>query len=201
MSAQQFQEQRNIDQERAERDMAMQEAAKPATDQAFGEGNRDLLQQIGDPDIDPPIGADEHDIGEILSAELSHHNALGNITRDEYENRKLLNAVLAMQVKAEYPRKAGVSSKCIGQYRRELLGPDEASKKPLPDKLARKIDSTLGEEGVKSQMTSLSIMAKAFDGITTSKAYASIGSGGDSGSDGGVIQSAKSFLGFGGAEE
>lgn len=201
MSADHYQAQQGINQQRAEQDMAVQQMGQTAADQAMLGRDRDLLEQIGDPDIEPPVTAEEHDVAEILSAELSHHNALGNITRDEYEDRKLLNAVLAMQVKAEYPQKAGVSSKCIGQYRTELLGADEGAKRPLPDKLARKIDSTLGEEGVKSQMTSLSIGAKAFEGITTSKAYASISGQNKTDSSGGIIDSAKSFLGFGGAED
>ena len=190
--------QRDIDKERAERQMAMEEAASAGADQARLGREQTLLDQVGDPDIDPPPTAEEHDITEILSAELSQHNALSNITREEYEDRKLLHQVLAMQVKAEYPAQSGVSSKCVGEYRRALLGDGEGSKKPLSDKLARKIDSTLGEEGVKTQMTALSINAKAFDGITTSRAYASIGSDGSSGSGGGIIDSAKSFLGFGG---
>jgi hypothetical protein len=191
--------QREIDKERAERQMAMEEAASAGADQAGFGREQTLLDQVGDPDIDPPPTAEEHDVEEILSAELSQHNALSNITREEYEDRKLLHQVLAMQVKAEYPAQSGVSSKCVGEYRRRLLGADEGAKKPLPSKLARKIDSTLGEEGVKTQMTALSINAKAFDGITTSRAYASISSDGDGpGSGGGIIESAKSFLGFGG---
>lgn len=153
--------------QRREEDAALSQAAEHARmDQGEPVPNRSFFSEYGDADISPPPGADSSDLISIVAAELSHHNLYGNITQAERERLQTLNAGLAMQVKAEFPAPSGASSKCVGRYRRELLGEDEAAKPTLTPDMAREIESAIGEEGVRSQMQSQSVNASAWKGIT-----------------------------------
>ncbi|WP_435067700.1 hypothetical protein [Haloplanus sp. C73] len=162
-------------------------------DQARGGRSQTFIAEMGDPGISPDEGAS--DLERRLSAELSLHHVFGNITREEYEGLKITNQALAMQFKAEHPRAAGPSSKCVGRYRQEMFGEDKAV---LTDDRAREADSTLGEEGVRSMMQSKSVDAMALEVATRVKSVvATEGTGGGNGSDG-LMGSLKGALGIGG---
>mgnify|MGYP000032398097 CR=1 FL=1 len=180
--------------EKQMREGAIGQATQSAQiDQARGGRSRTFITEMGDPDISAPEGAS--DLEQRLAAELSHHHVFGNITREEYEGLKITNQALAMQFKAEYPRPTGPSSKCTGEYRREMFGEDKAV---LTDDLAREADSTLGEEGTRSMMQSKSVEAMALEVATRVKSVvATEGVGSDGGSDG-LMGSLKGALGIGG---
>jgi len=198
MSSQQYQDyEEALREEEQLRDQAMNQAAQAGIDQAGTTKNASFLREYGDPDISSRPGADEFE--QRVAAELSHHHLFGNIDARERERLQILNQALAMQFKAEFPKPNGVSSKCTGQFRKAITGED----KPIlqPD-MARQADSTLGEEGVRSQMQSQAQGASAWRGLTRIQSVAMTdqrggdvrGSGG-----GGVLGRAKQFL-FGGGD-
>lgn len=189
---QQFQEQAaEAQREHEERQAALGQASQAAAvDQGAVIPNRSFLKQYGDPDISPSPNASTFE--ERVSTELSHHHLFGNITIEERERLQLLNQALAMQVKAEHPQPMGASSKCTGQYRKELLGKDTPT---LTPDMARQIDSALGQEGIRSQMQSQAVNASAWKGITQIQSVAYTDGSDSSGSESsGVVGSAKQFL-------
>jgi hypothetical protein len=191
---QQFERQFEEQTDQQLRDMAFQQAASGGMDQAQVTKSRTFIREYSDPDVSPRPGADEFE--KLVAPELSQHHLYGNITEEEFLRQQPLNAALAMQVKAEFPRETGVSSKCTGSYREALTG----ERKPtLDDEMARKIDSTLGEEGVRKQMQSQSIGASAWKGLTQMKSVIKTATQGASDSGGGALGRAKSFL-FGGSD-
>jgi len=191
MSAQDFANERTEEQLR---DGAIGQATQGAAfDQAPTGRPRTFIREMGDPGISAPEDASTFE--QMLAAELSHHHVFGFITREEYEGLKIMNQALAMQVKAEHPRPTGPSSKCVGRYRREMFGED---KPVLTDDMARQVDSTLGEEGVRSMMQSKSVDATAFKGATQVKSVVATEGVGGSDDSGGWLSGMKSALGFGG---
>lgn len=194
MTDQQLQDWQQADRERAERDMAMSQASQPGIDQAGTTKNASFLREYGDPDISARPGASEFE--EQVAAELSHHHLFGNIDLEERKRLQILNQAQAMQIKAEYPRAAGPSSKCTGRWREKMKGED---KPVLTDDMARQVDSTIGEEGVKSQMQSQAVNGSAWKGLTRIQSVAMTDQRGGSDSSGGVISRASDFL-FGGGD-
>jgi len=176
------------------RDMAFQQAATGGMDQGRITKSRTFIREYSDPDISPRPGAS--DFEKRFAPELSQHHLYGNITEEEFQRQQPLNEALAMQVKAEFPRQTGVSSKCTGEYREAIKGNDQPV---LDDEMARHVDSTLGGEGVRKQMQSQSIGASAWQGITQMKSVIKTATEGASSSAGGAIGKAKSFL-FGGSD-
>lgn len=191
MSAQEFIE----GQEEAQaREAAIGQARQGAAfDQAPTGRSQTFITEMGDPGISADEDASQ--LEKELAAELSHHHVFGFITREEYEGLKIINQALAMQFKAERPRQTGPSSKCVGRYRKEMLGED---KDVLTDDKAREADSVLGEEGVRSMMQSKSVDATAFKGATTVRSVVGTENVGGSDDSGGWLSSMKSALGFGG---
>lgn len=194
-SEQQFVEKQH-EQRQAERleEQAMGQASQAAgMDPAARTKDASFLHEYGDADVSPRPDASEFE--QRVSSELSHHHLFGNIDRRERKRLQILNQALAMQVKAEHPRPTGVSSKCTGWYREQIVGED---KPVLTDDMAREVDSTLGEEGVRSQMQSQAVNASAWKGLTRIQSVAMTDrrSEGDSSSSG-VFGRAKRFL-FGG---
>lgn len=177
------------------REGAIGQAAQSAQiDQARGGRSETFIREMGDPDISPKPEAG--DLEERLAPELSHHHVFGNIKREDFENLKIANQALAMQVKAEHPRQAGPSSKCVGEYRRQMLGEDKVT---LTDDRAREVDSTLGEEGTRTMMQSKSVDGMAFKGVTrVESVIATEGGAGSGESSGGLMSSLKGALGIGG---
>lgn len=173
-------------------DQAFSQAATAGFDQAEVHKSKQFFQAYSDPDISPQPGATG--LERRVAPELSHHQLFGNIDRREFERKQPINQALAMQVKAEFPKQSGASSKCRGRYRELLL---DERQPVLTDEMARKIDSTLGEDGVRSQMQSQSIDASAWKGITTMKSV--VKTMGENASDAasGVLGRARKFL-FGG---
>lgn len=180
--------------EQQRRDAGFSQASQGGLDQAEVNKNRAFFESYSDPDISagPKASAFEARV----APELSHHHLFGNIDRAEFERLQPLNQALAMQVKAEFPRRTGVSSKCTGQYRRRLVGD---SNPVLNDEMARKVDSTLGEEGVRKQMQSQSIQASAWKGITTMKSVVKTMGENAKSAGSGALGRAKKFL-FGGSD-
>jgi hypothetical protein len=175
-------------------DAGFAQASAAGLDQGQIHKDRRFFDSYRDPDISPGPAATQFE--KRVKPELSHHQMFGNIDRAEFERRQPLNQALAMQVKAEFPRRSGPSSKCTGSYREALVGERQPT---LTDEMARKIDSTLGEDGVRSQMQSQSIQASAWKGITTMKSVVkTMGENAKSASSG-VLGRAKQFL-FGGNE-
>jgi len=196
MSKQQqhFERQAEEQQNQQLRDMAFQQAATGGMDQGRITKSRTFIREYSDPDVSPRPGASEFE--KLVAPELSQHHLYGNITEEEFERQQPLNEALAMQVKAEFPRETGVSSKCTGEYREAIKG---EQRPVLTDEMARKIDSTLGGEGVRKQMQSQSIGASAWQGITQMKSVIKTATEGASESAGGAVGRAKSFL-FGGSD-
>lgn len=189
---QQFSEQLDAQEEQQKRDMGFQQAASAGMDQAQINKSPTFLREYGDPDVSPRPGAS--DFEKIVAPELSQHHLFGNITRSEFRSRQMQNRVLAMRVKAEYPKRSGVSSKCHGRYRREMFG---EAKPQRTEKMERKIDSTLGPGSVREQMQSQSIQASAWKGITQMKSVIQTAGNAASEHAGGALGRAKKFL-FGG---
>lgn len=190
---QQFKEAAEQREQERKRDHAMGQASQAAgMDPAARTNDASFLREYGDADISPRPGATG--IEERVSAELSHHHLFGNIDRAERRRLQILNQALAMQVKAEYPRPTGASSKCSGWYRKKITG---ESKPVLSDDMAREVDSTLGEEGVRSQMQSQAVSGSAWKGLTRIQSVAMTDSRQDNSGSGGVFSRAKQFL-FGG---
>jgi hypothetical protein len=192
---QQFERQAEEQQAQQLRDMAFNQVAQTGgMDQGQVTKSRTFVREYSDPDISARPGAS--DLEEIVAPELSQHHLYGNITEEEFLRQQPLNSALAMQVKAEFPSQTGTSSKCTGEYRRELTGQD---KPVLNNEMARKIDSTLGEEGVRKQMQSQSVNASAWKGITQMKSVIKTATQSASKSAGGALGRAKNFL-FGGSD-
>jgi hypothetical protein len=162
-------------------------------DQARGGRAATFISEMGDPDISAPETAGS--LEERLAPELSRHHVFGNITREDFEDLKIANQALAMQVKAEHPKQAGPSSKCTGEYRRQLLGEDKVT---LTDDRAREVDSTLGEEGTRTMMQSKSVEGLALEVATRVKSVVATEGTGSSGGNGGLMSSLKGALGIGG---
>jgi hypothetical protein len=162
-------------------------------DQARGGRAATFISEMGDPDISAREGAGS--LEERLAPELSRHHVFGNITRDDFEDLKIANQALAMQVKAEHPKQAGPSSKCVGEYRRQLLGEDKVT---LTDDRAREVDSTLGEEGTRTMMQSKAVEGLALEVATRVKSVVATEGTGSSGGNGGLMSSLKGALGIGG---
>ncbi|WP_251342428.1 hypothetical protein [Haloplanus halophilus] len=176
------------------REGAIGQAAQSAQlDQAARGRPQTFIREMGDPDISAP--ADASNFEEMLAPELSHHHVFGNITREDFEGLKITNQGLAMQVKAEHPRKAGPSSKCTGQYRREMYGEDKVV---LTDDKAREVDSTLGEEGTRTMMQSKSVEGMAFKGATQVKSVVKTEGAASDDDGGGLMDSIRGALGIGG---
>jgi len=196
---QHFQAQKEAQDEQQRRDMAFNQAAQAGgVDQAATTQNPSFMREYSDPDISPRPGATEFE--KRVAPELSQHQLFGNISRAEFEARKPLNDLLAMQMKAEFPRRSGPSSKCTGEYRRILTGTPEHQHPPVltPD-MARRIMSAVGEEGVKLEQLSGAIDGTTKEALTQiqSSVYTDTGGqGGGGGSSGGIAQSAKNLLGF-----
>lgn len=192
--------QREVAREQAERQTALGQAEqRAAMDQSPTVPNRSFFAEYGDADLSPPVDSTTDDVINWVAAELSHHNLYGNITQAERERLKILNAPLAMQIKAEFPARTGTSSKCVGRYRRELFGgaPNaqrEAEKPTMTPDMAREIDSAVGEEGVRTQMQSQSVNASAWKGITQIQSVAhTVGEHASSAADG-IVDRASNFL-------
>lgn len=188
----QFQEQAaEAQREHDTRTAALGQASQAAAvDQGAFIPNQSFLKEYGDPDISASPNADAFE--QRISTELSHHQLFGNITTEERERLQLLNQALAMQVKAEHPQPMGASSKCTGQYRKELLGEDAPTMTP---DMARQVDSALGQEGIRSQMQSQAVNGSAWKGMTQIQSVAITDGSNSSGDDStGFVGSAKQFL-------
>lgn len=192
---------REVEQERDERQTALSQASEAARmDQGAQVPNQTFFSEYGRADLSAPPTASEDDVIQVVSAELSHHNLYGNITPEERDRLQILNAALAMQIKAEFPAPMGASSKCVGRYRAELFDdPDEANTPILSADMAREIESAVGEEGVRSQMQSQSVNASAWKGITQIQSVAHTVGEGARDAAGGVVSRAKDLL-FGGGD-
>jgi hypothetical protein len=153
-----------------------------------------FLETLGDSDINDESGTDQTE--DILSAELSRVNILGNLPDIEYQRRSILSQNLSERVQSEFVPVSGPGSKCSGLYRAVLLGdPAEANRPRLTPAMARKVETAIGEEGVRTAQMSLARNAKAFDGITQIHTVASTDKNSSGSSDGsGLVGSVKKTL-------
>jgi len=187
-----FEEQIEAQEQQQTADMGFQQAAQAGMDQAKVTKDASFINEYGDPDVS--ADADASPFEQRVKPELSHHHLFGNITREEFRSRQFQNRVLAMRVKAEYPKRAGVSSKCHGSYREDVFGQEKPQR---TEEMERKIDSTLGPGGVREQMQSQSIQASAWKGITQMKSVIETAAHKGAEHAGGALGRAKKFL-FGG---
>lgn len=191
---QHYKEQLEAQEEQQKADMGFQQAAQAGMDQAKVTKDASFINEYGDPDVSPD--ADASPFEKRVKPELSHHHLFGNITREEFRRRQFQNRVLAMRVKAEFPKRSGVSSKCHGSYRQEVFG---EARPRRTEEMERKIDSTLGPGSVREQMQSQSIQASAWKGITQMKSVIETAAHKGAEHAGGALGRAKKFL-FGGGD-
>lgn len=190
MSTNHYEQMRERDREQSERDLAVSNASEAAADAAQPTAHPGFFERFVRPGLSAPPGAGG--LEQRLAPELSHHHVMANIDEDERDRLQVLNQALAMQFKAEFPRRAGPSSKCRGAYRKMMWGDDQPV---LDDEKARKADSALGEEGVRSMMQSGAVKSRVFDGFTKIQSVAIAENSGGSGSGSkGAVGRAKDFL-------
>lgn len=150
----------------------------------------DMIDELFSPDIDPdPDDLPEDVAGDLeakLAAEFGRHLGLGNITRDEYEERRIDDEAEALLVQQEFRRPAGRSGgKCTGAIREIVTGKDDARPELTPDR-SRRIKSAMEE---RSMLRSLSIDARGFRGLTEAIVYTRSEGFEESGGGGGGVLS------------
>lgn len=153
--------------EQTEQSAAVQTAAQQAT-----QGTPDLselqskefIETAFEPDVnrgDGVPGVENNRLEERFSAEFGRHVGLGNIDQEEWEHRKHANRAQAILALQEYARPNGLGSRCRPGIREAWAGEE-----PLPmrdDDMTREIKASFEE---KTNLESLSIDAKGFDGLT-----------------------------------
>lgn len=128
-------------------------------------------------------GIPNNRLEERYAAEFSRHRGLANISKEEWERRKLINQSKAIRACMEYARPRGAGHKCSPQLRQAWGDTDD----PLPtmdDDLYRETRAAFEEL---TDMESLSIDAKGFSGVTEVHAVTKsegFSSGGSSGNNG-----------------
>ncbi|MCU4926918.1 hypothetical protein OB905_13165 [Halobacteria archaeon AArc-dxtr1] len=162
---------------------AAQEAAKSTPDLSELQ-SKEFIETAFEPDVnrgDGVPGFENNRLEERYAAEFGRHAGLGNITREEWEDRKHLNRARAILALQEYRRPNGLGSMCREDIRKAWTDEDE----PLPkrdDDLSREVRAMFDE---KTNLESLSIGAKGFDGLTKIHAVTySQNEGGSSGKSG-----------------
>jgi len=139
---------------------------------------------LGDPDVDDPAWGDS--LEAFAKAELSRAHALGNITRKEYQNKKLSIEQEFWQMQNEM---RGQGSTLEDDDMRMLYGEDRPD---LDDSKARRLRSA---REVKTQTASLSVDARGLRSGTEIHAVARTESSDDDSGDGGMFGRASSYLG------
>lgn len=161
-------EQHQREQERTQHSAATQTAAQEAaksTPDLSELQSKEFIETAFEPDTnrgDGVPGVDNNRLEERFAAEFGRHAGLGNITQEEWEERKHLNRAKALLALQEYRRPNGLGSMCRSDIRQAWT--DENGALPMrDDDLAREIKATFDE---KTNLESLSINAKGFDGLT-----------------------------------
>ena len=161
---------------------AAQEAARSTPDLSELQ-SKEFIETAFEPDVnrgDGVPGVANNRLEERYAAEFGRHSGLGNITQEEWEERKHLNRAKALLALQEYKRPNGLGSMCRADIRRAWTDEDDE----LPtrdDDLVRETKSTFDEVTL---LESLSINAKGFDGLTKIHAVSytqNDGKGSDSG--------------------
>lgn len=164
---------------------ATQEAARATPDLSELQ-SKEFIETAFEPDTnrgDGVPGIENNRLEERYAAEFGRHAGLGNITQEEWEERKHLNRAKALLALQEYRRQNGLGSMCRADIRKAWTDEDGA----LPmrdDDLARETKATFDE---KTNLESLSINAKGFDGLTKIHAVSYTQNDGSSGDSGGLL--------------
>jgi hypothetical protein len=152
-----------------------------------------FVETLGDPDITDPADPND-DLGGVLKTELSRVNMLAAIDDLEQQRQQILTQNKAEQVKSELVPQKGPGSKCVGDVRRVMAG-ESSTPTATPDML-RRVDSAVGEEGVRANMLSMAVDGRALDAVTKIQSVAQTDVPSSDRSGGGAIQKAKEFLSF-----
>jgi hypothetical protein len=174
---------------------AQQQASQAAPDWSELQ-SKEFIDTAFEPSVNRPDGEnfDNNRIEERFAAEFGRHAGLSNITRDDWEDEKLLNEAKALLAKQEYARPSGLGSRCTPGLRNAMTGQDALP--ILDDDLSREIHSTFDE---RTNLQALSIDARGFRGLTEVTAVSrSEGFDGPSNDDGGWLNRLTGGL-FGGA--
>lgn len=143
---------------------AVQEASRSTPDLSELQ-SKEFIETAFEPDTnrgDGVPGIENNRLEERFAAEFGRHAGLGNIPQEEWEERKHLNRAKALLALQEYRRPNGLGSMCRSDIRSAWT--DEDSALPMrDDDLTREIKATFDE---KTNLESLSINAKGFDGLT-----------------------------------
>lgn len=173
-----------------------QQASQQAQQQAVQQASRpEALSRVQDASFVETLGdADvgDDDLAEFAQTELSRINILGDLDEAEYKRQQILTQNRAEQMKAELIPETGPGSKCKGEIREIMVGGQEPTASPSR---VRRIDSAVGEEGVRANMLSMSVGGRGLDAVSkiqsVTQAYTER-MGREEG--GGAIQKAKRML-------
>lgn len=160
-------EQQRRQQEQTEHSIATQTAAKQAARSAPDLSelrSKEFIETAFEPDVnrgDGVPGVDNNRLEERFSAEFGRHLGLGYIDKEEWERRRHMNRAKAILALQEFRKPNGLGSRCRSDIRQAWVGEDELPKRT--DDLDREVREAFEE---KSNLESLSIGAKGFDGLT-----------------------------------
>jgi hypothetical protein len=188
--------QEQLEERAAANQQALEQAGRP--DLLENQRSPLFVEKFGEADISDPEDPDD-DIESVVATETSRQHTFANLDEDEYERQRILLQATAEQVRREFIPRSGFGSKCTGEYREILTGVSEAEHPPvLTPTMARRVNSAIGEEGVRSEQLSQARDGKAFEGLTQiqSSVYTDTGEAGG-GRGAGVLGKTKSLLGFG----
>ena len=159
----QHRRQREQTQHSATTQIATQQASQGAPDLTELQ-SKEFNETAFEPDInrgDSVPGYEDNRLEQRFAAEFGRHRGLGNIDREEWERRKHVNRANAILALQEYARPNGLGSRCRPGLRKAWANAD-----PLPvrdDDLVRETKAAFDEL---TNLDSLSIGAKGFDGLT-----------------------------------
>jgi hypothetical protein len=152
-----------------------------------------FVATLGSPDISDPNDPND-DLEGAVKSELSRVNMLAAIDSLEKDRQQILTQNKAEQVKRELIPSKGPGSKCVGDVRQIMAG--ETSTARATPQMLRRIDSAVGEEGVRSNMLSMAVDGRALDAVTKIQSVAQTDSGPSSSESSGALAKAKEYLGF-----
>jgi hypothetical protein len=170
-------------QQQAQR-QAVQQATNPAALEKVQDSS--FVETLGDADVG------DDDLQEFAQTELSRINILGDLDEAEYRRQQILTQNRAEQMKAELVPETGPGSKCRGEIRRIMVGHEEPTATPSR---TRRIDSAVGEEGVRANMLSMAVGGRGLDAVSKIQSVTQAYTDGSTGRSGeGVISKAKRML-------
>lgn len=174
-----------------------QQASQQAQQQAVQQASRpEALSRVQDSSFVETLGdADvgDDDLGDFAQTELSRINILGDLDEQEYRRQQILTQNRAEQMKIEMVPETGPGSKCTGEIRRIMVGHEEPTATPSR---MRRIDSAVGEEGVRANMLSMAVGGRGLDAVSKiqSVTQAYTDTNGSSSGGNGYVKKAKEML-------